>query len=65
MSRRLEGLDLFSSPSSIGFAHVGRGLDRGDELEDGVADADDAYGGTGDDAENTTAEKDGADEDVD
>ena len=58
------GLDLLGAPALVGLAHVGGGLDGGDELEGDVGDADEADDGAGDDAEDGQAEQDGADEDV-
>lgn len=58
-------LDLLGTPALVGLAHVGRGLDGGDELECDVGDADEADDGAGDDAQNVIGEEDGADEDVD
>lgn len=36
-------LDLFRAPALVGLAHVGRGLNGRDELQDQVADTGDAY----------------------
>lgn len=58
-------LDLLGTPAGVGLAHVGGGLDGRDELEDGVADTDQADDGAGNDAEDAAAEEDGSDEDVD
>lgn len=58
-------LDLLGAPAGVGLAHVGRGLNGGDELEDGVADANEADEGAGNDAEDAAAEEDGSHEDVD
>lgn len=59
-------LDLLSTPASgVGLAHVGRGLDRGNELEGDVGDTEDANDATGDLAEDLVAEDEAADEDVD
>lgn len=58
-------LDLLSTPAGVGLAHVGRGLDRGDELENGVADTDHANDATGDVVEDVVAEEEAAEEDVD
>lgn len=57
-------LHLLGAPAGVGLPHVGRGLDGGDELEDGVADADEADDGAGDYAQDVAVEQDGADEDV-
>lgn len=58
-------LDLLGTPAGVGLAHVGRGLDGRDELEDGVADTDQADDGAGNDAEDAAAEEDGSDENID
>lgn len=59
-------LDLLGTPASgLGLAHVGRGLDRGNELEGDVGDTDDADNATGNLAEDLVAEDEAADEDVD
>lgn len=58
-------LDLLGAPAGVGLAHVGGRLDGRDELEDGVADTDQADDGAGNDAEDAAAEEDGSDEDVD
>lgn len=57
-------LDLLGAPAGVGLAHVCGGLDGGDELEDGVADADEADDGAGDDAQDVAVEEDAADKDV-
>jgi len=58
-------LDLLSTPASgLGLAHVGRGLDRRNELEGDVGDTNDANDATGDLAEDLVAEDETADEDV-
>lgn len=57
-------LDLLGAPAGVGLAHVGRGLNGGDELEDGVADANEADEGAGNDAEDAAAEENGSHEDV-
>lgn len=46
----LRSLDLLGAPAGVGLAHVGRGLDGGDELEDGIGDTDQADDGARDDA---------------
>lgn len=59
-------LDLLSSPSGdIGFAHVGRGLNRGNPLENDVCDTSDSDNGAGNLAEDTSSDDEGSDEDVD
>lgn len=57
-------LDLLRAPAELRLPHVGGGLDGGDELEGGVADADEADDGAGDDAQDVAVEEDAADEDV-
>lgn len=57
-------LYLLGAPAGVGLPHVGGGLDGGDELEDGVADADEADDGAGDYAQDVAVQQDGADEDV-
>lgn len=57
-------LDLLRAPAELRLPHVGGGLDGGDELEDGVGDADEADDGAGDDAQDVAVEEDAADEDV-
>lgn len=66
MSSSRGNLDLLSSPSSdIGFAHVGRGLNRGNPLESDVCDTSDADNGAGNLAEDTSSDDERTDEDVD
>jgi hypothetical protein len=50
---RLEGrsLDLFGAPAGVGFPHVGRGLNRGDELQGDISDTDESNDGAGNDPE--------------
>ncbi len=57
-------LDLLGAPALVGLAHVGGGLDGGDELEGDVADADEADDAARDDAQDAVVEQDAADEDV-
>lgn len=57
-------LHLLGAPAGVGLPHVGGGLDGGDELEDGIADADEADDGARDYAQDVAVEQDGADEDV-
>lgn len=61
----IQDLYLLGAPAGIGFAHIGRGLDGGDELENGVGDTDDANDSTRDFRPDRLTEEDGADEDVD
>lgn len=61
-SRRL---DLLGTPAGIGLAHVARGLDGGNELEDDVGDTDTTDNGTSDVLDDHGAENEAADEDVD
>lgn len=59
-------LDLFGAPASnLGLAHVDRGLDRRNVLEDDEADADNADSGASDLAEHRIPENKTAEEDVD
>ena len=58
-------LDLLVAPAGIGFAHVARGFDGGDELEGDVADTDEANGAASNFAEDALAEDETADENVD
>lgn len=69
MPRRAERLelgllDLLSTPALVSLAHVGRGLDRRNELESDVADTNEADNAAGNDAEDMVVEEDRADEDV-
>lgn len=57
-------LYLLGAPTGVGLPHVGWGLDGGDELEDSVADTDEADNRAGDYAQDVAVEQDGADEDV-
>lgn len=57
-------LYLLGAPAGVGLPHVGGGLDGGDELENGVADADKADDGASNYAQDVAVEQDGADEDV-
>lgn len=56
---------LGAPPGGLSLAHVAGGLDRGDELEDDVAEADDAHDAAGDVADDLLAEEEAAEEDVD
>lgn len=64
LAPRSASLYLLGAPAGIGLPHVGGGLDGGDELEDGVADADEADDGAGDYAQDVAVQEDGADKDV-
>lgn len=57
-------LDLLSAPPRIGVPHVCWGLDRRDELENDVADADDADDGARHVLNPAVGKDNGADEDV-
>lgn len=61
----ISALDLLGAPALVGLAHVGRGLDGGDELEGDVADTDEPDDAAGDLAEHVVVEEDRADKDVD
>lgn len=54
MDMTRKALDLLSAPASISLAHVGRGLNGRDELEDGVADTNESNDRSGDNAEDAT-----------
>lgn len=57
-------LDLLGTPAGIGLAHIARGLDRRDELEDDIADADASDDGTRDVLDCPAAQNKAAKEDV-
>jgi hypothetical protein len=58
-------LDLLGTPASVfGLAHVGRGLDGGNELESDVGNTSKTNNATSDLAENAVAYHQGAEEDV-
>lgn len=57
-------LYLLGAPAGVGLPHVGGGLNRGDELKDSVADANEANNRARDYAQDVAVEQDGADEDV-
>lgn len=67
VSRSGYRLDLLRAPAGIRLAHVGRGLDGRDELEDDVGDADSSDDDADDVGEPVTSTKggDGANKDVD
>ena len=58
-------LDGFGTPAGVGLAHVGGGLDGGDEFEGDVGETDDADDATRDDEPGAVAEDEAAAEDVD
>lgn len=58
-------LDLLSAPSLVRLAHVGRRLNRRNELEHDVSDTNDTDNGGSNLAQNGVVEQDTADEDVD
>lgn len=58
-------LDLLSTPTLVRFAHVRRGLNGGNELEDEVADTDETDNGAGNVTQHQIVQQDGANEDVD
>lgn len=61
----MHSLDLLSTPTGVGLAHVARGLDGGDELENNVTDTDDTDDTTSDVVDDHASEEKAADEDVD
>lgn len=58
-------LDLLSTPTLVGLAHVGRRLDGGDEFKDNVSDTGESNNAAGDIAKDVAMDQDGADENVD
>ena len=62
----LEGrcLDLLRAPAGIRFPHVGRGLDRGNELEGDISHTDQANDGAGNNPQDVGVEEDAANEDI-
>lgn len=58
-------LNLLSTPVVVAFAHVRRGLDRGDKFQRDVANTHEPNDRAGNDAEDVVFEEDGPDEDVD
>lgn len=58
-------LDLFRAPAGIGIAHVGRRLDRGNEFEDAVRQANDTNNRAGNDAPPSITDSYGSYKDVD
>lgn len=59
------GLDLLSTPALVGLAHVGGGLDGGNELESQVSETSETDDGASDVAEHVAVEEKTANEDVD
>lgn len=59
------GLNLLGAPASVCLAHVARGLDGGDELEDDVGDTDNTNDATSDLGEDHVPEDEAAEEDID
>lgn len=57
-------LHLFGAPAGVGLPHIGGGLDRRDELKDGVTNANETDNRARDYAQDVAVEQDGADEDV-
>lgn len=57
-------LDLLGTPASVGFSHVLRRLDGGDELESDVANTDDADDATSEVVQEVSPEEKAAEEDV-
>lgn len=57
-------LHLLCAPAGVGLPHVGGRLDRRDELEDNVANTDEADNGARDDAQHAAVQQDRAYEDV-
>lgn len=58
-------LDLLSTPTLVGLAHVGGGLNGGDELEGHVCDTDQTDQRAVNDAKCAVVQQDGTDKDVD
>lgn len=58
-------LDLLGTPALVSFAHVRRGLDRGDELEGDVSETDEGDQRTINDAQHVVVQQNGTDKDVD
>lgn len=63
--RHYHPLDLLGAPTSIGLAHVRRGLNRRNELKGNVADTNQTDNRASDDVENLVVEQDAADKNVD
>ncbi len=61
----MAALDLLGAPAGIGFPHVGRRLNRRDELKGDIADSDESDDRASDDPEDAVMKEDAADEDVD
>lgn len=57
-------LYLLGAPAGVGLPHVGGGLDRGNKLEDGVANTNKANNRARNYAQDVAVEQDGADKDV-
>lgn len=57
-------LHLLGAPAGVGLPHIGRRLDRRDEFENDVADADEADDGARDDAQHAVVQQNRADKDV-
>jgi len=53
---------LLSTPATVSLSHVGRGLDRRNELEDDIANTDNANENSKDDVKGVAVKKDGAGE---
>ncbi len=58
-------LHLLGAPAGIRLAHVGRGLDGRDKLENDIGNTDEADDGAGNDPEDGSVEEDAANKDVD
>lgn len=57
-------LHLLGTPTGVGLPHVGRRLNRRDELQDDIADTDETDDGASDDAQHTVMQQNRADKDV-
>lgn len=57
-------LHLLGAPAGVGLPHVGRRLNRRDELQNDVADTDKTNNGASNDAQHTVMQQDRADKDV-
>lgn len=65
LSEEMGHLDLLGSPALVGFAHVGWGLNGGNEFQYEVADTNYSNNRSGDFAKDVVMQQQTADEDVD